>query len=69
MKEVLEMLAYCKANVYINIYVDDGYSGTNFERMIADTEAGEAKRLKGMSGQRAATQIPYGYLKAEVPQR
>lgn len=140
-KEML--LAYCKANGYINIrvYVDDGYSGTNFERpdfkrMIADIEAGEVKRviikdmsrlgrdylqvgmftevffqehdvhfiaisdgvdsqkgdneltpfrnlfnewyardcskkqravkrMKGMSGQRVATQIPYGYLKGE----
>ena len=49
-KEML--LAYCKANGYINIrvYVDDGYSGTNFERpdfkrMIADIEAGEVKRV------------------------
>ena len=140
-KEML--LAYCKANGYTNVrvYVDDGYSGTNFnrpdfKRMIADIEAGEVgrviikdmsrlgrdylqvgmytvvffqehdvhfiaisdgvdsqkgdneltpfrnlfnewyardcskkqravKRLKGMSGQRVATQIPYGYLKGE----
>lgn len=140
-KEML--LTYCKANGYPNVrvYVDDGYSGTNFERpdfkrMIADIEAGEVKRviikdmsrlgrdylqvgmftevffqehdvhfiaisdgvdsqkgdneltpfrnlfnewyardcskkqravkrMKGMSGQRVATQIPYGYLKGE----
>ena len=55
-KEML--LAYCKANGYTNVrvYVDDGYSGTNFnrpdfKRMIADIEAGEVGRvvIKDMS--------------------
>lgn len=48
-----EMLArYCKDNGYTNykFYVDDGFSGTNFERpdfkrMIADVEAGKIKRV------------------------
>lgn len=55
-KEMLER--YCKENGYTNyrFYVDDGYSGTNFERpdfkrMIADVEAGTVKRviIKDMS--------------------
>lgn len=55
-KEMLEK--YCKDNGYTNyrFYVDDGYSGTNFERpdfkrMIADIESGAVKRviIKDMS--------------------
>ena len=49
-KEMLER--YCKDNGYTNykFYVDDGFSGTNFERpdfkrMIADVEAGKIKRV------------------------
>ena len=49
-KEMLER--YCKDNGYTNykFYVDDGFSGTNFERpdfkrMIADVEAGKVKRV------------------------
>lgn len=49
-KEMLER--YCKDNGYTNykFFVDDGFSGTNFERpdfkrMIADVEAGKIKRV------------------------
>lgn len=49
-KEMLER--YCKDNGYTNykFYVDDGFSGTNFDRpdfkrMIADVEAGKIKRV------------------------
>lgn len=49
-KEMLER--YCKDNGYTNykFYVDDGFSGTNFDRpdfkrMIADVEAGKVKRV------------------------
>ena len=49
-KEMLEK--YCLENGYINyrFYVDDGYSGTTFDRpdfkkMIADIEAGIIKRV------------------------
>ena len=65
-KMILEK--YCRDNNFtINkVYIDDGYSGLNFDRLAfkrlnADIESG--KRQRALNGLFISTRTPYGYTK------